>query len=118
MRITTHQADYFRSKLPNKEWFSPREVATIIGKTDQYIRDAFDNQKILGHVSNAKSPKGKEQRRYYLIHRDGVILYLLETANYDPEDFSERLRELLYNQPMSTLRNLKIVIENLLRKRE
>lgn len=118
MRITNQAIEFFKNKLPNQEWFSPKEVATIVGKTDQYIRDAFDNQKILGHTSNGRSPKGKEKRKTYQIHRDGVILYLLETANYDPEDFSERIRELLYSQPMSTLVNLKSTIENLLRKRE
>jgi hypothetical protein len=51
--------------VPDKEWFSPKEMADIIGKTDQYIRDAFDNQKIFGHISNARSPRGQEKRNLW-----------------------------------------------------
>ncbi len=80
---------------PGKEWYSPREVAAIIGRTDQYVRDCFLNQKILGHTANARTPRGQERRQRYQIHRDSVLLYLCETANYTPEDYMDRLAELL-----------------------
>jgi hypothetical protein len=100
----------------DKEWFSPKEMADIIGKTDQYIRDAFDNQKIFGHVSNARSPRGQEKRKSYQIHRDGVLLYLLETANYSPEDFTERIIELIRSKPEIVLKKIKSTVDNLLTK--
>lgn len=104
--------------LPDKVWFSPKEVATILGKTDQYVRDAFDNQKILGHTFNGRSPIGRERRRYYMIHRDGILLYLLETANYAPEDFTDRLKDLIRSKPEPTLRRIKLLVDNLLTRRE
>ena len=83
---------------PNKQWFSPKEVASMIGRTDQFVRDAFDNQNIFGHQNNARARKGRERRRTYQIHREGVLLFLLETANYRPKDFVERLQEILHNR--------------------
>ncbi len=83
---------------PNKQWFSPKEVASMIGRTDQFVRDAFDNQKILGHQNNGRARKGRERRRTYQIHREAVLLFLLETANYRPKDFVERLQEILHNR--------------------
>jgi hypothetical protein len=62
------------------------------------VRDAFDNQKILGHQCNARARRGREKRRAYQIHREAVILFLLETANYRPRDFIERVQELLRNR--------------------
>ncbi len=91
---TTHE--FFESLLStNQEWFSPKEVAAIIGKSDQYVRDCFENQKILGHVLNGKAIRGQEKRHSYQIHRHGVLLFLLETANYEPSDFAKRLKRLL-----------------------
>jgi len=70
----------------------------MIGRTDQFVRDAFDNQKILGHQNNGRARKGRERRRTYQIHREAVLLFLLETANYRPKDFVERLQEILHNR--------------------
>ncbi len=80
---------------PDQQWFTPKEVARLIGRTDQYVRDAFENQKILGHQGNARARRGREKRRTYQVHREGVILFLLETANYGPDDFVGRVQELL-----------------------
>jgi hypothetical protein len=92
-------AQHFEFLLPpGQQWFSPKEVASLIGRTDQFVRDAFDNQKILGHQNNARARKGRERRRTYQIHREGVLLFLLETANYRPRDFVERLQEILRNR--------------------
>jgi hypothetical protein len=66
-------------------------MAAIIGKTDQYIRNAFDNQKILGHLLNGSAPKGAEKRRTYMVSRENILLFLFETANLSLNDFMERL---------------------------
>jgi hypothetical protein len=107
---------FFSFMVPDKEWFSPKEMANIIGKTDQYIRDAFDNQKIFGHTSNGRSPRGLEKRKTYQIHRDGVLLYLLETANYSSEDFTERIVDLIRSKPDAVLKKIKSMVDNLLIK--
>jgi hypothetical protein len=106
----------FSFMVPDQEWFSPKEMANIIGKTDQYIRDAFDNQKIFGHIANGRSPRGQEKRKTYQIHRDGVLLYLMETANYSSEDFTERIVDLIRSKPDTVLRKIKSTVDNLLTK--
>ncbi|MDE6576203.1 MAG: hypothetical protein K2L24_02275 [Opitutales bacterium] len=118
MRTANQGAEFFEFMLPNKTWFSPKEMASIVGKTDQYIRDAFDNQKIFGHVLNGRAARGHEKRRSYQIHRDGILLYLLETANYSQEDFTARITELLRSKPAGTLRRVKSTVDNLLMKLE
>jgi hypothetical protein len=101
-------AQHFEFLLPpGQQWFSPKEVASLIGRTDQFVRDAFDNQKILGHQNNAKARKGRERRRTYQIHREGVLLFLLETANYRPKDFLERVQEILRNRSPQQLNQLQ-----------
>jgi prophage antirepressor-like protein len=95
----TNNQEHFEFLLPRgQQWFSAKEVACLIGRTDQYVRDAFDNQKILGHLANAKARRGREKRRTYQIHREAIILFLLETANFRPHDFLTRLQEILTNR--------------------
>lgn len=69
-------------------------MAQVIGRTDQYVRDCFDNGRILGHTLSGRS-KGAEKRRSFQIHRDAVLLFLLETANYTPADFADHITHLL-----------------------
>lgn len=109
MRITPEDGpDHFAFMLPpGQQWFSPKEVASLIGRTDQFVRDAFDNQKILGHQNNARARKGQERRRTYQIHREAVILFLLETANYRPKDFIQRIEEILHNRSPQQLSQLQ-----------
>jgi hypothetical protein len=104
--------EHFSFLLPaTKQWFSPKEMAGIIGKTDQYVRDAFDNQKILGHLFNGRAPKGKEKRKTYMIPRENILLFLFETANFLPDDFIERLCEILGNRTISQLLRIQKKID-------
>jgi hypothetical protein len=110
--------EHFISMLPDaKQWFSPKEMAAIIGKTDQYIRDAFDNQKILGHSLNAKALRGDEKRKTYMIPREGVLLFLLETANFVPSDFMHRIEEILGNRSTHQLLILQKRLNDLVDRR-
>lgn len=87
------QSHHFDYLLPaGKEWFTPKEVAAIIGRTDQFVRDALDSRRILGHSCSAR---GAQKRRTYHIHRDGLLLFLLETANYEPQDKLDRMADIL-----------------------
>lgn len=105
--------EHFAFLLPEQqEWFSPKEVAAIIGKSDQYVRDAFDNQRILGHTSNARSRHIR--RRSYQIHRDALLLFLLETANYQPQDFLQRITGLLRHRSPRELQRLRGELDRLI----
>ena len=108
-------SEHFDSMMPmHQRWFSPKEVAAIIGKTDQYVRNAFDNQKILGHVHNGSAPRGAEKKKTYMISREGVLLFLLETANFSPVDFIDRLVDILRNRSISQLLKIQQKLELLI----
>jgi len=95
--------DWFAHHLPpGKTWFSTREVAEMLGRTPQWVRDCFDNQKLLGHITNGKAHPGREQRRPYRIHRDSLLLFLAQTANYTPREFTERIAHILTQLPPGT----------------
>ncbi|MDR2420113.1 MAG: hypothetical protein LBD40_02235 [Puniceicoccales bacterium] len=116
--MNTTRLSYFDFLIPEgQEWFSPKEVAMIIGRTDQYVRDAFDNQKILGHTVNGRAPKGEEKRKSYRIHRESVLLYLLETANFEPMDFLQRVAHLLRKRDAEQLQILRDYIDKILAHR-
>jgi len=89
-----------------KEWYTAKEAAGVIGRSAQYVRDCFDNQKILGHAMNARGPSGSEQRRSYQIPRAALMLYLMETANYRPGDYAQRLCFLLEQLDASERRRI------------
>lgn len=84
--------------LPNgKEWYTSKEAAQVIGRSAQYVRDCFDNQKLMGHALNARGLAGEEKRKSYQIPRAALMLYLMETANYHGGDYAMRIMELLEN---------------------
>lgn len=82
----------------NKTWYTVKEVAALLGKSEQYVRDCFDNQKMLGHVWNAKAKRGKEKRCSYHISRKCLVLFLMETANYNAHDFFDRINAAEHRQ--------------------
>ncbi len=107
--------EHYAFLLPKgKEWFTPKEVGAIIGRTDQYVRDAFDNQKILGHLLSGRSLKGSEKRKSYQVHRDALLLYIAQTANYDPPDFIGYIKALLKNRSENQLQEVMTCIHSLL----
>ncbi len=110
-------SEHFEFLLPpNQRWFSPKEVAHIIGKSDQYVRDAFDNQKIFGHILSGRAPKGAERRKTYQISRENLLLYLVQTANYNFDDFSECLYKIFKNRTLSQLLQIQHTLDNLIKQ--
>lgn len=89
-----------------KEWYSSKEAAFVIGRSAQYVRDCFDNQKLMGHALNARGPLGSEQRRSYQIPRAALLLYLMETANYQPGDYARRVCQLIERLGPQERRNI------------
>ncbi len=114
LRPQAHFAHFEHLLPPKKEWFKPSEVARIIGRTDQFVRNCFENKKILGHCTNSRAPRGRERRRAYQIHRDAVLLFLLETANYDPPDFIDRLGDLIAHRSPQELNQLDRTLQRCL----
>ena len=90
----------------NKRWYTSKEAAGVIGRSAQYVRDCFDNQKIMGHALNARGAPGDEKRRSYQIPREALILYLMETANYQDGDFAQRVEILLNSLSYDERRNI------------
>ncbi len=87
---------YFSGLLPaNQEWFSPKEIGAIIGRSDQYVRDSFYSGKIFGHQSNGLSKKGFEKKSYLRVHRNAVALYLAQSANYSSDDLIDALVQII-----------------------
>lgn len=95
---------------PNQQWFSPKEVASIIGRSDQFVRNSFYNGKIFGHMSNGLAKKGEEKKSYLRVHRDAILIYLLESANYSPDIFMEGIEKLLRNRSQYQLMRLEKII--------
>lgn len=87
------QVHTFDSLLPQeKEWYSTREAALVVGRTDEFIRGCCEHQEILHHRHGRK-------RKTYAIPRDGLLLYLLETASYDSPEYADRLFEIIQRRP-------------------
>ena len=95
---------------PNQQWFSPKEVASITGRSDQFVRNSFYNGKIFGHMSNGLAKKGEEKKSYLRVHRDAILIYLLESANYSPDIFMEGIEKLLRNRSQYQLMRLEKII--------
>jgi hypothetical protein len=94
--LTTTLLTPISKLLPEgKEWYTSKEAARVIGRSAQYVRDCFDNQKIMGHALNARALAGDEKRRSYQIPRAALMLYLMETANYQDGDFAGRVGTLV-----------------------
>ena len=89
-----------------KEWYTSKEAAVVIGRSAQYVRDCFDNQKLMGHALNARGPAGGEKRKSYQIPRAALMLYLMETANYQAGDYVQRVEALLENLSIEERRSL------------
>jgi hypothetical protein len=80
----------------NKQWFTAKELAALLGRTDQFVRDLLENRRILGH---ALCGRGVSERKSYQIHRRAVELYLLQTANFQPDDYVDSLARLIQCLP-------------------
>ncbi|MDR1437504.1 MAG: hypothetical protein LBI69_00400 [Puniceicoccales bacterium] len=84
-------------KIDNPQtWFTPKEVAAVLGRTDQFVRDLLENRRIFGY---ALFGRGESERKSYQIHRRFLELYLLETANFSPEEHMEHILCLIDRLP-------------------
>jgi hypothetical protein len=88
--------DMFRLIDPAKQWFTAKEVAALLDRTDQFVRDLIEHRRILGHALYAR---GSSERKSYQIHRSAIELYLLQTANFQPDEYVRQLHGLAKHLP-------------------
>jgi hypothetical protein len=88
--------DTFRLIDPSKQWFTAKEVAALLDRTDQFVRDLIEHRRILGHALCAR---GSSERKSYQIHRSAIELYLLQTANFQPDEYVRQLLGLAKRLP-------------------
>ncbi|MDR2668077.1 MAG: helix-turn-helix domain-containing protein, partial [Puniceicoccales bacterium] len=91
----------------SREWFTAKELAALLGRTDQFVRDMVDNGRILGHTLQGRGASG---RKVYQIHRSAVELYLLETANFTPSEYVTRVFNVVARLPRSDREKLRSML--------
>ena len=105
--------EHFSSLFPKgQEWFIPKETGYIIGRSDQFVRNSFYSGKIFGHLSNGLAKPGHEKKTYMRVHRDAIVLFLLESANYTPESFMQMLESVILNRSDYQLFRLEKLIKD------
>ncbi|MFI3290326.1 MAG: helix-turn-helix domain-containing protein [Opitutales bacterium] len=100
----------------NKNWFSPREVAKMLGCSDQYVRNCIYAGKLFAHVASRENEAGDDVKSYIRIHRQGIEMYLLETANYTNDTFFEKITQILARRNSYELMRIESFIKETLYK--
>ena len=104
------RGDYIATFFPldaSREWFTAKELAALLGRTDQFVRDMVDNGRIFGHTLRGRGVSG---RKVYQIHRSAVELYLLETANFIPSDYVHRIFSMAVRLPRAEREKLRVML--------
>jgi hypothetical protein len=91
---------------PRQAWFTPKEVGAILNRTDQFVRDLLGNGRILGHALHARG----RRRKSYQIHRIALELYLLQTANFTPDELAKSILRLVDSLPQKQVEAIRRVI--------
>jgi len=96
-----HRGD-FDFLLPfQKPFWRTDEVAEVIGRSIQYVRALIEDGRLEAHQDSAFG-----DRKSSLITRRSVLLYMAETANYDPGYLVIRIEVLLKRLTAPTLDRL------------
>jgi hypothetical protein len=101
LRAAVHRGD-FDFLLPfQKPLWRTDEVAEVIGRSIQYVRALIEAGRLEAHQDSAFG-----DRKSNLITRRSVLLYLAETANYDPGYLVIRIEVLIKRLPAPALDRL------------
>ena len=92
-----------------KGWYSTKEASALLGMSVQFVRDAFDSQELMGQEITSRGVSSG--RRIKLIHRDCLLVYLMQTANYSAADFILRMKKLLLRRPASELEEIRVWLD-------
>lgn len=115
INIGQSDGEDFDELFPDKkEWFSPKEVGKIIGRSDQFVRNSIYCGKIMGHISNGIKSRGDEERTYIQVQKKMIILYLLETANYTSDMFFNNLSYILRHCSGEQLQRVEEMVKDLI----
>lgn len=107
--------DRFEALLPpGQVWFTPAQAAAVLGRTAQFVRNLIEDGRLPGHLFESRPVNSRHGRTYFFVHRDALLLYLMETATYLPEDFLDRLLEVVRRRPPGELAEIRAETEALL----
>lgn len=81
----------------HKVWFTPKEVGSILGYSDQFVRNAFFSGKFQGINTNGIAKPGEEKKTYIRIHKTSIIEFLLKDSNFDNNSFLDGMRQIFEN---------------------
>lgn len=94
----TRAAGHYEALFENeKVWYTSKEAAKLLGMSVQFVRDAFESQELMGQEISSRADSAG--RRMKLIHRDCLLMYLMQTANYTPLDFVNKIKRLILRRP-------------------
>ncbi len=102
--ITTDQA-FFDLLLPQGETFTPAQLGAALGRSDSYIRDQIDAGHLAAIRAAGRVPRDGERRKRddanasYLIIRRDALLWLCEGYTQTPQDFQNRLQNVIDRLP-------------------
>lgn len=89
MQVTQH---HLESLLPcNKNWFTPKEVAHVLNRSDQFVRACLESGQLLGH----SFPSCGGRRKSHQVPRDCLLLFMIQSANYEPVDLLEQMLQVV-----------------------
>lgn len=77
------------------------EVGDAIGRSTQFVRELIEQGRLEAHQDSAYGSRNSN-----LVTRRSVVLYLAETANYDPAYFIIRLESVIKKLKPSALDRL------------
>ncbi len=97
-REAAHYDSLFES---GKVWYTTKEAAAVLGVSRQFVRDSFQSQNILGQ--EITSDRATSSRKMKLIHRDCLVIFLMETANYEAAEFVSRMQKLILRRPQKEI---------------
>ncbi|MFA5263961.1 MAG: hypothetical protein WC378_09040 [Opitutaceae bacterium] len=106
--ITTDQA-FFDLLLPHGETFTPAQLGAALGRSDSYIRDQIDADRLAAIRASGRVPRKGERRcrreanASFLILRRDALLWLCEGYTQTPQDFQNRLCDVLDRLPQAML---------------
>lgn len=112
--------EHFDFLLPKVDLLRADQIASVIGCDERTIHRLFETHDregrptLAGHEFNAAG--GARQSRRY--RRDGVILFLAQTANYSPADLRSRLLEVMAKQPLADLVLMQQALGELIRRKQ
>lgn len=66
---------------PRKEWFTVKDAARLLGWSYEHMRTCVDEGRLPSFIS-----VGPNGRRSYRLHREHLRAYLLQNANFKPDD--------------------------------